>query len=473
MNSPITESPDLPGTSFWRDVARALRGKQHDYTREPLNPAILLLAVPMVLEMLMESLFAIVDMFWVSRLGSDAIAIVGLTESVMTLIYAIAIGISIAGTSIVARRIGEKELERAAHAIAQIIALGLTASVVLGLGFGYFATAILKLMGATFSVVASGTSFARLILGGNVTVFMIFLINAIFRGAGDAVLAMRTLWLANGLNMILVPFLIFGWGPFPELDVTGAAVATTVSRSIGVIYQSWYLVGHHSRLHLHLHHLRPAPDILKRILVSSSNGIAQLLIATTSWIGLFRILALFGSAALAGYTIAVRIMVVALLPAWGLASAASILVGQNLGASQPGRAEEVVRIATHRNVVLLAAVGTSVAILCDPIVRVFTTDPQVHAYAARDLWITNLAFPLNAIAMCMGATFNGAGDTWTPTRVSFFCLWLGEIPLAWTLADLFGLGPLGLFIAVPAAGSVWALWSYALFRQGKWKLLKV
>jgi putative MATE family efflux protein len=328
-------------------------------------------------------------------------------------------------------------------------------------------------MGATPSVVESGANFARLMLGGNVAVFMIFLINAIFRGAGDAVLAMRTLWLANGLNMMLAPFFIFGWGPFPELGVTGAAVATTVSRGAGVIYQSWHLLGHHSRIRLQLRHWRPAPDLLKRIFITSSSGIAQLLIGTTSWIGLFRILALFGSAAVAGYTIAVRIMVVAFLPAWGLASAAATLVGQNLGASQPDRAEAAVRIATRCNAVLLAAVGAVFAIFCDPIVRVFTTDPQVHAYAARALWIMSLAFPLNAIAMCMGAAFNGAGDTWTPTRMSFFCLWLGEIPLAWMLADVFGLGPLGVFIAVPAAGSVWALWGYALFKRGKWKLLKV
>jgi putative MATE family efflux protein len=473
MSFPISESSTLSEASFWRDVAHALRGKQHDYTREPLNRAILLLAVPMVLEMLMESLFAIVDVFWVSRLGSDAIAIVGLTESVMTLIYAIAVGISIAGTAIVARRIGEKALEGAAQAAAQIITLGLAVSCGLGLGFGYFATDILKLMGASPSVVEAGANFTRLMLVGNVTVFMIFLINSIFRGAGDAVLAMRTLWLANGLNMVLAPFFIFGWGPFPELGVTGAAVATTMSRGVGVIYQLWHLMGHHSRIRLHLRHWQPAPDLLKRILITSSNGTAQLLIGTTSWIGLFRILALFGSAAIAGYTIAVRIMIVALLPAWGLASAASTLVGQNLGASQPDRAEAAVRIATRCNAVLLAAVGTSLAIFCDPIVRVFTTDPHVHAYAARALWIMSLAFPLNAIAMCMGAAFNGAGDTWTPTRVSFFCLWLGEIPLAWVLANVFGLGPVGVFIAVPVAGSVWALWGYVLFRRGQWKLLNI
>jgi putative MATE family efflux protein len=319
MSSPAAESNDRPraSTSFWSDVAHALKGEQHDFTKETLNRAILLLAVPMVLEMLMESLFAVVDVFWGSRLGRDAIAVVGITEAVMSLIYAVAIGISFAATAIVARRIGEKDPERAAHSAAQIVLLGVTVSAGLGLLFGWFAPDILRLMGASPAIVEIGGNFTRIMLGGNVTVFMIFLINAIFRGAGDAVLAMRTLWLANALNIVLGPFFIFGWGPFPELGVTGAAVATNIGRGVGVLYQLWHLAGHNSRVRVVRRHFRPAWDVLKGIVTTSGNGILQLVISTTSWVGLIKILSLFGSAALAGYTIAIRIVVFALMPAWG------------------------------------------------------------------------------------------------------------------------------------------------------------
>jgi putative MATE family efflux protein len=473
MSAPIVELSALPARSFRRDVADALRGKQYDYTLEPLNRGIWLLAVPMMLEMFMQSLLAIVDVFWVSRLGSDAIAIVGLTESVMTLIYSIAIGISIAGTAIVARRIGEKDPERAAQSAAQVLMLGTVVAIVLGLAFGSFASDILNLMGATSATLEGGADFARITFYGSIAVFITFLINAIFRGAGDAVFAMRTLWLANTLNIALCPCFIFGWGRFPEMGVTGAAVATTVSRCIAVIYQLWHLRGHGSHIQIQLHHFKPAPEILKRILVTSGNGTAQLLIATTSWVGLFKILAMFGSTAIAGYTIAVRVVTFLLLPATGLASAATTLVGQNLGAHQPDRAEAAVRIATHRNVVALAAVGLMLAIAASAVVSLFTTDPQVHTYAVQALRIVSFAFPLYAVGMCMGAAFNGAGDTWTPTRMSFCCLWLGQVPLAWMLASVFGLGPLGVFLAVPVSSSIWALWGYALFVQGKWKLVKV
>src|SRR5688572_6712282 len=471
--SAVSSAAVAQDASFWRVVRQALKGEQHDYTSESLNRAVLLLAVPMVLEMIMESLFAVVDVFWVSRLGSDAVAVIGLTESIMTLIYAVAIGISIAATAIVARRIGEKDAEAASAAAGQILLLGVTVSAGIGIVLGYFAPDILRLMGADEAVVALGSDFARIMLGGNVTVFMIFLINAIFRGAGDAVLAMRTLWLANALNIVLGPLFIFGWGPFPEMGVTGAAVATNIGRGTGVLYQLWHLAGIKSRVRVRARHLRPVFGDIRTIARTASNGIAQLLISTTSWVGLFKILALFGSSALAGYTIAIRVVMFALMPAWGLANAAATLVGQNLGAQQPDRAEAAVKIATKFNMLFLGAVGLVFVFGSGFIARIFTQDPEVLLHASRSLWIVSLAFPLYAAGMCLEGAFNGAGDTWTPTRLNFFCLWLGQVPIAWFLAQPMKLGPLGIFIAVPVAFSMLAVWSAVLFKRGRWKLQKV
>lgn len=458
---------------FWRSVAQALRGENHDYTTAPLERAVLLLAVPMVLEMVMESLFAVTDVFWVSRLGREAIAVVGITESVMSLIYAVAIGFSFAATAIVARRMGEKDPERAAQAAGQVVVLGVMLAAGLGVVFGVFAREILQLMGADAATVAAGTGYATLMLGGNATVFLIFLLNAIFRGAGDAVLAMRTLWLANALNIVLDPCFIFGWGPFPELGVTGAAVATNVGRGVGVVYQLWHLAGHHSRVRVRWRHLKLERAGVVHILRPAWSGIAQLLISTTSWVGLFKILSLFGSSALAGYTIAIRVVMFALMPAWGLANAAATLVGQNLGAGKPDRAAAAVRIATRLNTVLLALVGAVFVIWARPIAGFFTAEPEVLAHAVRSLWIVSLAFPLYAAGMCFEAAFNGAGDTWTPTRLNFFCFWLGQIPLAWLLAGIPGLGATGVYIAVPISFSVLALWGGVLFRRGAWKRQKI
>ncbi len=462
-----------PPESAWRLIVNSLNGEQRDYTAENLHRAVLLLAIPMVLEMIMESLFAVVDVFWVSRLGRDAVAVIGLTESVMTLIYAVAIGISIAATAIVSRRIGENDAARASQVAGQILLLGATIASGMGLVLGWFADDILRLMGGDAGVVALGTDFARIMLGSNATVFMIFLINAIFRGAGDAVLAMRTLWLANALNIVLGPCFIFGWGPFPEMGVTGAAVATNIGRGIGVLYQLWHLWGRRGRVKVHLRDLRPDFTELRAILATAGNGIAQLLINTTSWIGLFKILSMFGSAALAGYTIAIRIVVFALMPAWGLSNAGATLVGQNLGAGKPDRAEQAIRIATRYNVIFLGVVGALFVIFAQPLVSLFSVDPEVLTYGTRALWVVSLAFPLYAAGMCLEAAFNGAGDTATPTRLNFFCFWLGQVPLAWILAKPMGLGPTGIFIAVPISFSVLALWSAALFKRGKWKEQKV
>lgn len=451
----------------------ALKGEHHDYTALTLNRAVLLLAVPMVLEMIMESLFAVVDVFWVSHLGRDAIAVVGLTESIMTLIYAVAIGTSIAATAIVARRIGEKDPARAAQAAGQILLLGVALATALGLVLGYFAPQLLRLMSAEPAVITMGTDFARIMLGGNVTVFMIFLINAIFRGAGDAVIAMRTLWLANALNIALGPLFIFGWGPFPEMGVTGAAVATNIGRGIGVCYQLWHLTARPGRVRVQWKDLQPDWALMGTTLKTAGPGIAQWLISTTSWLGLFKILALFGSAALAGYTIALRVMVLAWMPAWGLANAGATLVGQNLGAAKPERAEAAVRIATKYNAIFLGVVGVAFVIFARPLAAIFTTDPEVLQHASRALWIVSLGFPLFAIGMCLEGAFNGAGDTRTPTRLNFYCLWLGQVPLAWLLAKPLGMGPAGIFIAVPVSFSILALWSGVLFKRGRWKLQKV
>ncbi|MBL9207516.1 MAG: MATE family efflux transporter [Opitutaceae bacterium] len=469
---PAAPAPSAP-TSLWRIVLQAFRGQHHDYTAEPLERAVLLLSVPMVLEMVMESLFAVVDVFWVSRLGKEAIAVVGLTESIMTLIYAAAIGISIAASAIVSRRIGEKDPERAAQAAGQILVLGTATSLVIGLAFASLAPQILRLMGADESVVALGSSFTRIMLGGNLTVFLIFLINAIFRGAGDAVLAMRTLWLANGLNILLGPCFIFGWGPLPEMGVAGAAVATNIGRGVGVLYQLWHFTGNRSRIRLRLEHLRPDFAQLHAILRTAGNGILQLLISTTSWVGLFKILATFGSATLAGYTIAIRVIVFALMPAWGLANAGATLTGQNLGAKQPDRAEAAVRLATRYNVIFLGIVGVIFVVCAQPLISFFTDDPEVRGHGVKALWIVSLAFPLYAAGMCLEGAFNGSGDTWTPTRLNFFCFWLGQVPLAWVLAVPCRLGPVGVFIAVPVSFTVLTLWSALLFRKGRWKLQQV
>lgn len=468
-----TDPADARPLSFWRCVALSLRGQEHDYTTLPLNRAVLLLAVPMVLEMIMESLFAVADVFWVARLGKEAVAVVGLTESVMTLIYAVAIGISIAATAIVSRRIGEKEPELAAQAAGQIVLLGVLMATGIGVVLGCFAPDVLRLMGAGEEIVTLGADFARVMLGGNATVFLIFLINAIFRGAGDAVIAMRTLWLANALNIILDPCLIFGWWIFPEMGVTGAAVATNIGRGAGVIYQLWHLAGHHSRVKVRWEHFKPVREVIGAVLSKSGSGIAQLLISTTSWVGLFKILALFGSPALAGYTIAIRIVSFAMMPAWGLANAGATLVGQNLGADKPERAEAAVWIATKFNILVLSVVGVGFVLMANPLIRLFTTEREVLAFGTQSLWIVSLAFPLYAAGMCFEAAFNGSGDTWTPARLNFLCLWLGQIPIAWWLSKTLGFGPVGAFISVPAAYSLLAIFAWILFKRGKWKAQKI
>ena len=457
------------GESIWGAVREALRGSRRNYTEGPIGRAILILAIPMVLEMMMESVFVVCDVFFVSKLGPDATATVGLTESLLAIVYTIAMGLSIGVTATVARRTGEHDTEGASRTAVQGIALGLGLAIVLGVVGAIFASPLLGLMGASSSVLASGSTFTRVMLGGNASILLLFLINGIFRGAGDPQLSMRTLWLANAINILLGPCLIFGLGPFPRLGVTGAAIATTTGRSIGVLFGMSQFFHRRGRVHLHRRHLALDPRLMVRLLRLSGSGTFQVLIGTASWIGLVRILASFGSAALAGYTIAIRIVLFALLPSWGMGNAAATMVGQALGARKPDRAEQAVWRAAFYNFCFLGCVGLVFFFGAHGIVSLFTADPAVAEYARAALRVIAVGFVLYAYGMVLSQAFNGAGDTWTPTWLGFFCFWLFEIPLAYLLAMHLRFGPLGVFTAIPIAFSVYAVAALVVFRRGGWK----
>jgi putative MATE family efflux protein len=458
---------------FWPSIREAIRGSRQNYTEGPIGRAILMLAIPMVLEMVLESVFAVSDIFFVSRLGADAIATVGLTESMLATVYAVAMGLSIGAAATVARRIGEGDSDGAAHTAVQALALGIMFSFVLGVAGVLLAPSLLKVMGGSPAVVAIGSGFTRVMLGGNATILMLFLINAIFRGAGDAAIAMRVLWLANGINIVLGPMLIFGVGPFPELGVTGAAVATNIGRGIGAIYAISRLMRPGSRIAIHRRHLRLDPALMWRLVRLSASGSLQVFIGMASWLGLIRILASFGSAALAGYTIGLRIIVFALLPSWGLSNAAATMVGQGLGAGKPDRAERAVWMAGFYNMCFLGVTGIVFVVLAGPIVSLFTRDAAVSAYAVACLRIVAFGFLFYAYGMVVTQSFNGAGDTWTPTVINLFVFWLWEIPLAYVLAIVFKMGPRGVFYSMMIAFSTLALVSAAIFRRGRWKLKRV
>jgi len=459
--------------SLWQSIREALRGSHQDYTTGSLNRSILLLAIPMVLEMVLESLFAVVDVFWVSRLGTSAIATVALTESVLTLVFAVGLGLGMSTTAMVARRIGEKDPEGAAIAGVQAIFLGLIASVAMGLPFFLLAPRLLALMGATPAIIAVGVNYTRIALGGSGVVLLLFLNNAIFRGAGDAAIAMRLLWVSNILNLILDPCLIFGFGPFPKLGVAGAAVATFSGRGIGVLYQFYRLGKGTERLRILGRHLRLRADVLWRLIRVSITGILQFLVSQASWIGLIRIVSLFGASALAGYTIAIRIVIFAVLPSWGLSNAAATLVGQNLGAKHPERARSAVYRTGLWNMTFLGIVGVLFIVCAPQILRLFTTDPAVLPAAINCLRIFSCGNMAFAYGMVMLQAFNGAGDTLTPTYVNLFGFWILEIPLAWYLAMHTRLQVNGVFVAVVVAQSVVVLISVILFRQGRWMRQKI
>ena len=455
--------------SLWASIREAVRGSHQDFTAGSLNRAILLLAIPMVLEMVLESLFAVVDVFWVGHIGANAVATVGLTESLMLLVFAVGIGLSLSTTAMVARRIGEKDPEDAAVAGVQAIFLGLAISLLVGVPALIFAPNLLQLMGASPEIVATGSGYARIALGGSGVVLMLFLNNAIFRGAGDAAIAMRLLWVSNIINLILDPCLIFGWGPFPRMGVTGAALATFTGRGIGVLYQFYRLMRGTERIRVLRRQIRVNLPVIWRLFRVSLTGIIQFMIAQTSWIGLVRIVSTFGADALAGYTIAIRIVIFAILPSWGLSNAAATLVGQNLGAKQPERAETSVWRTGLYNMIFLGSVGIGFLLFAPQVVHIFTHDPDVVPLAVSCLRIVSTGNIGYAYAMVMLQAFNGAGDTITPTIVNFFGYWLFESPLAWWMAIREGMHSSGVYWSIVVAEAAIAAASIVLFRQGKWK----
>ncbi len=461
--------PQEESQSLWSAVKESIRGSHRDYTKGPIGRSILLLAIPMVLEMIMESVFAVVDIFWVSHLGTDAAATVGLTESLMTLVYALAIGLSIGAMAMISRRIGEQNPDGAARAAVQAIALALIVSIIIGAVGAPLAPKLLALMGGSPWVIEHGSAFTRVMLAGNASVVLLFMINAIFRGAGDAAIAMRTLWLANWINIVLGPCLIFGLGPFPKLGIVGAAIATTIGRGTGAIFAISKLVREGGRFNIERRHLRIEPSIIGRLLKLSGTGTFQVFIGMASWIGLVRIISSFGSDAVAGYTFGIRVILFALLPSWGMANAAATMVGQALGAKNPERAERAVWKAGFYNMIFLGIVGLLFIFFAPQIIWFFTDDPNVSQYGVDCLRIVAYGFLFYAYGMVIGQSFNGAGDTWTPTIINLFVFWLWEIPLAYVLSVKAGMGPRGVFVAMMVAFSTLAVVSAAVFRLGRWK----
>lgn len=472
-NHPPTTPDPSPGrsrwTALWADAREAIRGSDQDFTEGSLTRAIFLLAVPMVLETSMHSVFAVCDTYFVGRLGPAAVASVGLSESILASIFAISLGLSMGTAAMVARRIGEKDREGATVTTVQAIVLGLIVSAVVGVVGALNARGLLELMGAQADVLEAGTGYATHIFGGSGTILMLFLINAVFRGAGDPTLAMRALGLANLANIILDPILIFGLGPVPAMGVTGAAVATNIGRGIGILYQIRVLTSERGRIRIRRHHLRVAPATMMRLLRVSAFGIFQFFVATTSFTGLVRVITPYSSAALAGYTIAVRVIIFILLPAWGLCNAAATLVGQNLGARKPERAVRAVWLTARFNLGFLGAAGVLFLFAARPIIGIFSDVAEVVDYGAECLRLVTYGYPLMAFGMVLIAAFNGSGDTATPLWINLGCHWLLKLPLAWVLTWPLGWGPTGMFVAIPVAEAAVAVTTIVLFRRGRWK----
>ncbi len=444
--------------------------ENYDYTSGPIRRAVLLLAIPMMLELSMESIFAITDIFFVSSLGAAAVATVGLTEAVITLLYAIAVGFSMAVTAMVARRIGEKNTEDAAVTAGQAFWIGGIVGTIISIVAAVHAEEVLRFMGADETVIETGETYTTIMFGSSIVILYLFLFNAIFRGAGNAGISLRALMIANGINIVLDPLLIFGIGPFPELGVTGAACATLTGRTVGMLYQIYHLFDGRAKITLLARHLRLVPAVMLRLMQLAIGGIAQFLIATASWVLLMKIVSLYGSTAIAGYTIAIRIIDLTILPAWGMSNAAGTLVGQNLGAGKPERAEQSVWKIMQYNFVFLVTVAVIFLLFAETLISIFSQDLRVIAYGSDCLRCVGYGYGLFAVGMVLTQAFNGAGDTTTPTQINFICFWLVQIPVAFLLAEIVNLGPTGVFLAITIAESLIALIAWLQFRKGYWKL---
>jgi putative MATE family efflux protein len=464
---------DAKVARIWKAVVEAIAGTEQDFTTGKLSKAIFLLAIPMILEMIMESVFAVVDIFFVSKLGAGAVATVGITESLMTIVYSLAAGLSVATTALVSRRIGEKNPEGASVAAVQAIFAGISVSLVISIPGILFAPDILKLMGASIEIVRSYSTYTSIMLGANVIIMLLFIINAVFRSAGDAAISMRVLWLANMINIVLDPCLIFGWGPFPELGVTGAAVATNIGRGLAIVYQFYLLFRGKKRVKIKRRHLNADFGVMKKLIQLSLGGVGQSLIATSSWIGMVRIISVFGDQVMAGYTIAIRIVLFSILPSWGLANAGATLVGQNLGAKKPQRAERTIWQTGFINMAFMGAIALFLILFPGFFIRLFIDDAIVIASGTVCLRILGYGYVSYALGMVMVQAFNGAGDTTTPTIINLFCFWLFEIPLAYGLALPYGLEEKGVYIAILAAESAMTLAAVLIFRRGRWKTREV
>ncbi len=462
--------------NYLKIIKQALKGEEYDYTQGSIKTAIVLLSIPMILELGLESIFAVVDIYFVGRLpnAKTAIATVGLTESVMTLVYTIGIGLSIGATAIVARRIGEKNTEAASRSGAQAILVSLLLSIIIGLLGVLFASDILKLLGAKPEVINDGKIFTQILFASSPSIILLFLINGIFRGAGDATMAMRSLWLASGINIILCPILIYGYGPFPQLGLAGAAIATAIGRSTGVLYQLYFLTKKNRTIQLFKNYFKIDGAIIKSLLNVSTPATLQFFIQSGSWVVLTYLVSKTGSTeASAGYQIAIRNVVFFILPAWGISNAAATLVGQNLGAKQMDRAEQSVWLTTKYNAVFMLLVTILFVFFSSPIISIFTNDPIIHQYGKDALRIIGYGYVFYGIGMVMIQALNGAGDTKTPTWINLFCFWCFQIPLAWYLSSKTSMGTTGVFAAIPIAETVLAIAAWYFFKLGKWKLIKV
>lgn len=455
--------------SLWQDVVGSVKGMEYDFTSGSTGRAILLLSIPMVLEMMMESVFAVADIFFVSKLGPEAVATVGITESIMTVLYAIAMGLSMGTTAIISRRIGEQNKKSASIAAVQSVLIGIAVSLPVSAVGLFFSHELLGLMGASETIISEMYPYTMIMLGGNMVIMLLFIVNAVFRGAGDAAISMRVLWFANLLNIVLDPILIFGLGPIPAMGITGAAIATTFARGLAVIYQFWMLAGKSSRIRITRRDWKLNLDVMNRLVKVSLGGIGQFLISTASWIGMVRIIAEFGSTALAGYTIAIRIVMFSLLPSWGMSNAAATLVGQNLGAGKPDRAERSAWICGFVNTAFLVLIGISFFLFSENLIRLFTLDIHVIAIGARCLKIIAVGYLFYGMGMVMVQAFNGAGDTVTPTWLNFICFWMIEIPLGWFLAMSLDMQEDGVFWSIVVAESIFGVLGMWIFSRGRWK----